>query len=164
MRNMFLARFILMIFICIYYNVYSQNTSYQTLFTDGTFTKTINAGLPVGVIDGYHGNTQSGAATYTIPIKVTPGINGAEPNLTISYNSQTGNGLLGYGWSLSGLSSITLDKKNIYNDGAVNPIQINTSNPFLLDGVRLLPVTGNNGASGTTYSKEIEDFSLITYF
>lgn len=140
----------------------AQNTSYQTLYNDGTFIKSINTGLPVGVIDGQQGTTQTGAATYTIPIKVTPGINGMEPDLSITYNSQSGSGLLGYGWTLTGLSSVTLDSKNIYNDGAVNPIRINENTPFTLDGIRLIPISGNNGASGTTYAKEVEDYSLVT--
>ena len=43
-----------------------------------------------------------GAANYTIPITVPPGIAGMQPELSINYNSNTGNGQLGVGFSLGG--------------------------------------------------------------
>lgn len=146
---------------------YAQSTSYQMLYNDGTFTKSINTGLQVGVVDGQQGTTQTGAATYTIPIKVTPGINGMEPKLAITYSSQNGNGLLGVGWNLSGLSSITLDNRNIYYDGKTAPINIaptvsSDGTAFSLDGMRLIGRSGTYGWAGSTYSTELENYSLIT--
>nr|VFK64400.1 MAG: virulence plasmid B protein [Candidatus Kentron sp. TC] len=61
----------------------------------------------VGAIPGQL-SVQQGAAVYTIPIEVPPGAAGMQPDLAITYNSNGGNGLLEVGFSLSGLSVITL--------------------------------------------------------
>ena len=44
----------------------------------------------VGRIEGRGSVTADGAATYEIPIWVSPGRAGVEPNLRLSYNSQAG--------------------------------------------------------------------------
>jgi len=78
----------------------------------------------------------NGAATYTLPIPVPPGINGLEPKLAITYNSAQGNGLLGVGAGLSGLSSISRCAGSIATDGARKGISL-TEERFCLDGQRL---------------------------
>ena len=60
----------------------------------------------VGSIPGQL-SVEQGAAVYTIPIEVPPGVAGMQPDLAITYNSNAGNGLLGVGFSLSGLSVIS---------------------------------------------------------
>ena len=51
--------------------------------------------------------TQIGAATFSIPIEVPQGVGATIPQLSISYNSMQGNGMIGLGCSVSGLSAIT---------------------------------------------------------
>nr|VFJ54610.1 MAG: virulence plasmid B protein [Candidatus Kentron sp. DK] len=74
----------------------------------------------VGSIPGQLG-VEQGAAVYTIPIevppRVAPGITDTQPDLAITYNSNGGNGLLGVGFSLSGLSAITRCGQTIAQDG-----------------------------------------------
>nr|VFK45343.1 MAG: virulence plasmid B protein [Candidatus Kentron sp. SD]VFK49716.1 MAG: virulence plasmid B protein [Candidatus Kentron sp. SD]VFK81464.1 MAG: virulence plasmid B protein [Candidatus Kentron sp. SD] len=60
----------------------------------------------VGSIPGQL-SVRQGAAVYTIPIQIPPGVAGMQSDLAITYNSNAGNGLLGVGFSLSGLSTIT---------------------------------------------------------
>ena len=57
---------------------------------------------PVGSPDG--------AAHLSYPLWTPPGRQGMQPQLSVSYNSSAGNGLLGLGWELS-MSSITVDSR-----------------------------------------------------
>jgi len=45
-------------------------------------------------------NTNTGAATYAIAVKVTPGRGGLQPGISISYSSSAKNGWIGVGWNL----------------------------------------------------------------
>ena len=62
---------------------------------------------PVGSINGSFAVSPLGAATYTIPIECPQGLPGMTPQVAITYNSQAGNGVAGYGCSISGISVIT---------------------------------------------------------
>jgi RHS repeat-associated protein len=141
----------------------TQGQPYEPDITwPGMASRTINTSLEVGTIAGVPSVTQTGAATYTIPILVPPGTNGVVPQLALVYNSQGGNGLLGYGWNLSGLSTISRTGRDQYHDGATGPITLSNDDRFALDGQRLVCISGTYGVPGSTYDTESTSFASIT--
>jgi len=114
-----------------------------------------------GTTPGQFSVNESGAATYSIPIQVPPGVAGMQPRLSLEYNSQGGNGLVGMGWSLNGLSAITRCPKTMAQDGALGGINFDMNDRFCLDGQRLMLVSGTYGVSGSEYRTELESFSRI---
>lgn len=116
----------------------------------------------VGAVKG-QGGVSGGAASYQIPIQTPPGRNEMQPRVTVNYSSQSGNGLLGVGWSLSAVSEISRCAQTVVHDGRNLAVQYNATNDRLcLDGQRLIPVSGSYGASGTEYRTEIDSFTRIT--
>jgi RHS repeat-associated protein len=122
----------------------------------------LNTGLIVGTTAGQFDVSHSGAATYQIPIFLPPGTNGLQPNINLYYNSQSGDGLLGYGWSISGLSAICRSGKSLYYDNSAKGITLTNDDNFTLDGQMLFPFSGSNGNNNTKYATEIESYSEIT--
>lgn len=114
----------------------------------------------VGTIGGALTVSQSGAANYSIPFKFPEGINGMKPLLSINYSSQSGNSFLGYGWNLSGLSSITRIGSNLFNDGKSRNICYDLFDHYALDGNRLF-VVAQLSDQRTEYRTEVETYSKI---
>ncbi len=135
----------------------------QTVQAQPFKDRKVNINLPVGTIAGSHG-VANGAATYSIPIPLPPGTDGFVPSLSVNYNSQATNGLLGFGWNISGISSITRRPKNYYNDGKVGPVKLASTDILALNGNRLVAVNGVHGEEGTVYAQEVEQFNKITSF
>lgn len=118
----------------------------------------------VGEIKGNFAVNSQGAATYSIPIEVPPGIGGMQPKLSLVYNSQSGNGLLGVGWSLAGLSAIYRCPQTLVQDGKIHGVDFSSEDRFCLDGQRLIAVTGNYGGEGTEYRTEIDSYQKIVSY
>ncbi len=117
----------------------------------------------VGVTAGELSVSPSGAAVYVIPIAVPPGIKGIEPHLALTYSSQDSNGVAGFGWNLSGLSSITRIPSTKFHDGVIDPVDFDDLDRFALDGQRLLLKSGSYGAPGSLYETEIFSNIQVTY-
>jgi len=89
----------------------NKNSSSQFLKTDGGKTKT-NAietpsitlpkggGAIKGIDEKFSVNAVNGTASLSVPLPISPA-RGASPNLSLSYNSGSGNGIFGLGWTLS---------------------------------------------------------------
>lgn len=125
-----------------------------------TPTATASAVL-AGALSGRFETGQNGDAQYQIDIDVPPGINGVQPRLSLTYDSQAGNGFLGVGWSLSGLSSIERCKQTPAVDGVRGAITYTASDVYCLDGQRLIAVSGAQGAAGSIYRTELETWRKV---
>jgi hypothetical protein len=71
-----------------------------------------------------------GSFSYTYPIRIPQGVNGIQPDISLVYNSNGGNGMLGMGWSLSGLPVIA-------RDGSYG-IDFDTDDHYVFSGQRLI--------------------------
>src|SRR5712692_4384881 len=99
----------------------------------------IAVGASVGSLPGSWDVSPAGQFTYSIPLDVPTGRAGMQPSLSLQYSSGAGNGLLGVGWWLSGLSSITRCAKSLASDGIVDGIDYGedpdtTPDKFCFDG------------------------------
>lgn len=119
-------------------------------------TATMTLALPttVGTTNATFAVSDMGATTYAIPIEVPQGICGLQPNISLAYNSQSGNGVCGMGFSISGISAITRIPRSLYYDGASKGIQYNSTDAYALDGRRLLLTSGTDGSDGAKYGIE----------
>ena len=125
-----------------------------------------SASLPAtaaaGRTPGSFGVTSTGAATYSIPIWTPPGVGNVDLKLSLEYNSRGGNGVIGQGWSLAGLSEISRCNRTVAQDGAPGPVTHTVVDRFCLDRQQLKLVSGTYGAVGAVYATEIESFSRIS--
>lgn len=120
-------------------------------------TATLNAAS-----DGSFKVSEAGAATYSLPILSPEGVAGVAPSISINYSSQAGNGPLGLGWSISGLSSISRCRQSLFQDGKSLPINWTDSDRFCLNGQRLVEVSSSAGY--TEYRTEINNHSIVKAF
>lgn len=108
--------------------------------------------------------TLSGGASYSVPISLPPGIKDIAPNVAISYNSQSANGLAGWGWNISGLSTITRIPATTYHDGFIDGVNFTNKDRFALDGQRLVLKSGTYGGSGSEYQTEnYSNIKIVAY-
>lgn len=116
----------------------------------------------------------TGAAVYTLKIAMPPGIAGMVPNLSLVYNSQSGQGIAGHGWDLSGLSNIHRCPRERTTDGVhrsldmgplISPSRADEdTDGFCLDGKRLFLRSGDDFKAVYTYEAELSDLTVITYY
>jgi RHS repeat-associated protein len=114
-----------------------------------------NGGGAVGSLPGNLMVTPMGAAVYNIPIQLPGGITNLTPELSFVYNSQAGDGILGPGWSLSGLSKISRVPFTKYYNNKTGSVVLNADDQLMIDGNYMV-----NMGDGI-YKKEVEDYSKI---
>jgi len=110
-----------------------------------------------GIGEKFSPNPQTGTGNFTIPIAVPAGRNGLAPQLSLSYNSGTGNGPFGLGWelSLAGITRKTSKGTPLYNDA---------KDTFILSGAEDLVPVEQIDATTTRYMPRTEGlFALILH-
>ncbi len=88
----------------------------------------------------------SGGLNYEMPLVMPDAPGGLVPSMQIGYNSNAGlfnSGVLGVGWSISGIPAITRCAKSYAKDGAYQPLDF-VRDSFCLGDQRLLFVPGSN--------------------
>lgn len=116
-----------------------------------------------GTIGGSTSISPSGGATYQLPIQVSPGSHGMQPNLSVVLSSQAGNGLLGWGCNLAGLSSISRISKNTYYDSDIDAVSLTDYDALALDGEHLIKDdAGNYYPANNPYTKVIKSGNTFT--
>ena len=119
--------------------------------------------IVVGAIAGSGGASGLGGALYSIPIQAPEGLGGMKPSVSIAYNSQGSNGLLGWCWDLQGVSSITRIGTTQYHDGNMSGVDFDDDR-FALDGQRLISIEGNYGEHRTEYRMETDGMARIVSY
>ncbi|HEX2948184.1 MAG TPA: FG-GAP-like repeat-containing protein, partial [Armatimonadota bacterium] len=96
--------------------------------------------------------SDSGTATYKYNLTLPPGVGGMTPSLSLSYAAGAGNGPLGYGWSLQGISAITRCPSTLATDGTSAAVRYAGSDKLCLDGQRLI----QTDSSGTPLAANLQ--------
>lgn len=99
--------------------------------------KDVDVSCDVGEIPVQYILSPTGAVTYQVPMNIHSASNGFQPQLSFSYNSQQTESVLGYGWSMAGMSSVVHVGGSIYYDGKTTPLSL-SEDKLMLDGIRLI--------------------------
>ena len=122
----------------------------------------VNPSTPSGTLGSnlFHdtqGNIEvngAGQLQFTLPIALPPGVKSVAPQVNLVYTSGSGNGIAGYGWNLSGITSIARVGKNIDKDGKAEGISLTYNDYYSFNGQRLILKSGEYGKDGSEYVTE----------
>ncbi|KKO89201.1 type IV secretion protein Rhs [Sphingobacterium sp. Ag1] len=95
-----------------------------------------------------------GQLQFTLPIALPPGVKNVGPNVSLVYTNGSANGVAGYGWNISGISSISRTGRDIERDGVMKGIQLDYSDYYSFNGQRLILKSGEYGKDGAEYVTE----------
>jgi RHS repeat-associated protein len=143
----------------------AQGVMVQSIYlseADGTFPANPSPVVfptVAGSTPGQLNVSNTGAATYDIPIWMPGGPNGVQPSLALHYDSRREQGIVGPGWAISGLGAIYRCNKTYAQDTSPAPVALAAGDGYCLDGGRLRLTGGTYGADSSTYETETADFS-----
>lgn len=129
--------------------------------TEAPYPGNVTGGSNSGIVGKTNGSFEvypNGSASYSMPIVIPVGSGGLTPQLSISYNSFSNDGILGWGFSLNGLSVISRALGNRITDGMARAVTLTESDYFALDGNRLKEVRYSYNGD---YYAELNDLSKV---
>ncbi|MDO7484452.1 toxin C-terminal domain-containing protein [Acinetobacter baumannii] len=122
-----------------------------------------------------------GVLNHNIPLGIPTSLNGFVPSLSLNYNGESPDGILGVGWNIEGMSRVSrcyhinskLDTfQTMGSSSFFEAIDYASNNPkasifnescFSLDGKKLIKISDDTvAASATEFRFEDDDFSRIT--
>ncbi|MGE8533128.1 MAG: RHS repeat-associated core domain-containing protein [Chryseobacterium sp.] len=136
----------------------TENPGGGTADSNAGATNPSGTTVPVG--KSFHdtrGNIEvngTGQLQFTLPISLPPGVKSVGPQFNLVYTSGTGNGIAGYGWNISGITSISRSGKTIDKDAEAKGTQLDYSDTYSFNGQRLILKSGEYGKDGAEYVTE----------
>lgn len=118
----------------------------------------------VGSPKGKFEVSSTGGAVYSVAIDAPKGLGKLQPNVSLTYNSQAGYGIVGYGTNVSGISVITRGCKDIYHDGHAKGSEGPGDGAYFLDGKRLIKQNNIEGIEGAAYVLEGDPFTKVCFY
>ena len=115
----------------------------------------------VGSLGGGFNVSGDGSSSYSIPVKLPRGSGGLTPEVSLSYSSNSDLGLVGLGFNIGGLQSITRGRGDRVKDGYIAEEYTPLFGPedrYYLNGQLLI---GTEDKEGNTLGRDRE--SSITY-
>lgn len=98
--------------------------------------------------------SNNGQLMFTLPIALPPGVKSVAPQVNLVYTSGSGNGIAGFGWNITGITSISRMGKNIDRDGENKTVQLDYTDYYMFTGQRLILKSGEYGKNGAEYFTE----------
>lgn len=120
--------------------------------------------LPVGTANANFSVSPMGGAVYNVAFDAPQGLPGMQPQVGISYNSQAGNGLVGFGCDLSGFSVITRGPRSIWHDCVASGTTYDKDDAFFLDGQRLIEQENVTGCDSAVYCLESNPYTRVVLY
>lgn len=108
--------------------------------------------------------SSTGESQYTVPLVVPPGTAGLAPKLSLVYSHGGDGVLLGVGWSISGLESISRCPKTWVQDGSARAVALDAMDRYCLNGTQLKLYSGTYGQPNSEYRTELETYSRIAAY
>jgi len=122
----------------------------------------VAAAAKAGYLSGTGQVSPDGSFAYTIPLEVPQGRAQMQPSLSLSYFSKAGDGPLGLGWAVSGMTSmITRCGKTPRVDDTTQGVRFDENDRYCLDGQELVALSGTYGGDGAEYRTAHDVFAKV---